>query len=100
MKFFNKEGKSISCDEWNALIRDRKYVRIEYNSYGKTVVDSQWVGIQTDYCKLPTMFSTRLCSDVETKWFWHDSTWSIETLGEWHLDLCKRSNVLFARRKK
>ena len=100
MKYFDKEGKQIEAAEWESLIRDKKYTRLEFNSYGKASVDSQWLGIQTEFCVAPTLFTTRLMADKKVEWFWHDSSWTLEDLRNFHFDTCKEYQVLCAGRRK
>ena len=62
MKYFDRDGRSISQSEWHDLFRQWDYGRVNETRIDSGTVDTSWVGMACDYERKPMIFLTRTFS--------------------------------------
>ena len=56
MRYFDRDAKEITYDQWWKHTLDPKYTKIARHSYGSTDVISQWLGLQSEFDARPILW--------------------------------------------
>lgn len=65
MKFFDRDGKPITRDEWGKLCGDDDYRRVAIVDLGERLISTVWMGIDHNFGKgKPIIFETMVFGDA------------------------------------
>lgn len=104
MRYFSKDAKEITYEEWWKNILDHTYCRVARNVYGNTDVCTSWIGLQTSFDEFPVLFCTivrkfEVEDPVNLMCFWHTSRFSLEEVLEFHHSQVVEVGIPTTRRK-
>ena len=106
MRYFDKDAKEITAADWEAKIRDQKYVRIDRHSFGKTSLETSWLGIQTAFDEWPSMFMSIARRDAgkdemsDVMVIFYDSRTSLAKAHVKHQELCMELGIPLGPERK
>jgi hypothetical protein len=56
--FYDRKGCRISCEQWERLIHDTEYRRIEFDQFDDFFIYTSWIGIDQGELDDPVIFMT------------------------------------------